>query len=50
MSDKVAFLSTAQSSESINVWHLSNLPSKLFLFIVGSFTKAVIEVLGQNSS
>ena len=49
MSDKVSFLCIAYSNESINVCQFSGSPSKLFIFIMGSFTKAVTEVLGQTS-
>ena len=49
MSDKVSFLSIAHSNESINVWQFSGSPSKLFIFIVGNFSKSVAEVLGRTS-
>ena len=49
MLDKVSLLSMAHSNESINVCHFSGSPSKLFIFIVGSLTKAVTEVLGRTS-
>ena len=39
----------AHSNESINVCQFSGSPSKRFIFIVGSFTKAVAEVLGRTS-
>ena len=44
MSNEVSFLSMAHSNESIDVYQFSGSPSKLFIFIVGSFTKAVTEV------
>ena len=49
MSGKVSFLSIAHSNVSINVCQFSGLPSKLYIFIVESFTKAVAEGLGRTS-